>query len=173
MTEFVEIFKYILPSVVVFATAYYLVNRFLTQEISRQEKSNKAHNQSILTPIRLQAYERVILFLERITPSNMIMRISEPQMTVNDLQRAMLKVIREEYEHNLSQQIYISDKSWELTKNAKEDVIKIINTSAAQLDTNLPSSELAKLVFENYLSKDRSLMSDAILVIKREVAQIF
>jgi hypothetical protein len=173
MTAILEILKYVIPSLVVFATAYYLVNQFLTQELRKLEKEKQALNRGMLTPIRLQAYERLILFLERISPSNMIMRISQPNMTVIDLQRALLQTVRDEYEHNLSQQIYVSEKSWELIKNAKEDLLKVINTSAVQLDVNLPSAELAKLIFESYLASDRSLISDTILVIKREVTQLF
>lgn len=173
MNTFPEILKYVLPSLVVFATAWYLVRQFLEQELKKTEKESRQQNRSLLTPIRLQAYERIILLLERISLSSMIMRVSDPAMRVQDLHLTLLRTIREEFEHNLSQQIYISEKSWELVKNAKEDLIKTINTAAGSLDAGLPATELVRVIFEQTLSSDRSMVNDAILVIKREVSQLF
>ncbi len=173
MNTFLEILKYVLPSLVVFATAWYLVRQFLEQELKKTEKESRQQNRSLLTPIRLQAYERIILLLERISLSSMIMRVSDPAMRVQDLHLTLLRTIREEFEHNLSQQIYISEKSWELVKNAKEDLIKTINTAAGSLDAGLPATELVRVIFEQTLSSDRSMVNDAILVIKREVSQLF
>ncbi len=86
-----------------------------------------------ITPIKLQAYERIVLFLERISTESLIMRTVKPGMTAQQLHSALIANIRSEYEHNLSQQIYMSNEAWEMVKNAKGTVIRIINNIATKL----------------------------------------
>jgi hypothetical protein len=112
MDQLFEILKFILPAVIVFLTTYYLVKIFIGQENQKKIIDLKLANQTLLTPIRLQAYERVVLFLERINPSSMVMRTNKA-VTASMFQAELLKTIRSEFEHNLSQQIYMSNKSWE------------------------------------------------------------
>ena len=150
--EILEILKYILPSLVVFATAYFLIKQFIESEhrnkLIEMKMNNQAVNQKFVTPIRLQAYERVILLLERISPNSLILRENIPGMTVMQLQSTLVKAIRDEYEHNLSQQVYISKQAWELVKTSKDEMVKLINEAAANIDSNAPSTELARVVFD-------------------------
>lgn len=173
MNSILEILKYILPSVVVAATAYYLIHLFLTRETESRLKEAQIQNKSLITPIRLQAYERIVLFLERISPQNLILRVNEPGMTARDLQSVLIRQIRDEYEHNLSQQVYLSNKSWELVKTAKEDLIKIVNTSAAQIGDEATSTDLAQKIFEEYLRADKTSVSFALDFVKKEIYQVF
>ena len=69
-------------------------------------------------PLQIQAYERIILFLERIDPSNMLIRTHKSGMTIESLHMALLKIIREEYTHNMSQQVFIDPNSWQILLNA-------------------------------------------------------
>jgi len=124
MKDVLEILKYILPSAVVFATAYYLVKKMLDNEYSKKLLDLKNNNQKEVIPIKLQAYERIALFLERITPSSMMMRIPHSSLNVLQFQSSLLKTIRTEFEHNMSQQIYMSNQCWKAVTDAKETTIE-------------------------------------------------
>ena len=177
MSEILEILKYILPSLVVFATAYFIFKQFLENDSRKRllemKMNNRAGNQQFVTPIRLQAYERIVLFLERISPNSLVLRVSEPNMNIMQLQSAMIMAIRLEYEHNLSQQLYISSKSWQIVKNAKEDLINVISNVAANIDKTADSAELAKAIFELTASVEKLPIEIAIEVIKDEIQDQF
>ena len=91
----------------------------------------------VVTPIRLQAYERMALYLERISPNSLILRTFRPGMDIKALQTAMTKSIRDEWEHNLSQQVYLTTESWNRIREAKEEMINLINGSAVGGQTYL------------------------------------
>ncbi len=177
MSEILEILKYILPSIVVFAAAYFILKQFLENDSRKRllemKMNNRAGNQQFVTPIRLQAYERIVLFLERISPNSLVLRVSEPNMNVMQLQSAMIMAIRLEYEHNLSQQLYISSKSWQIVKNAKEDLINVISNVATNIDKTADSSELAKAIFELTASVEKLPIEIAIEIIKDEIQDLF
>jgi|DewCreStandDraft_4_1066084.scaffolds.fasta_scaffold78544_2 hypothetical protein len=151
MSTLLEILKYILPSMVVMGTSYFLIKQFLENDNRKKlielKLNNQSQSQKFIIPVRLQAYERIILFLERITPENLIIRVSQPGMDVLALHTTLIKTIRDEYEHNLSQQLYLSPKSWQLVKNVKDELVKLINEAASQSDSNAESTELAKNIF--------------------------
>ncbi len=90
-------------------------------------------NSRTVTPIKLQAYERIVLFLERISLESLLLRVSSPDMSASQLHTALLNAIRNEFEHNLSQQIYMSPQAWEVVSNASSNMIKIINSEAEKM----------------------------------------
>ena len=111
--------------------------------------------------------------MKRINPNNLIIRINRKEYNAFQLQSALIKTIRAEFEHNLSQQLYISSQAWEIIKRTKEDVIKLINTAAASVKDNTDSGELAKKIIEMNLDNNRPIVSNAIEFIKSEVSRIF
>jgi hypothetical protein len=133
----------------------------------------KGEEQKIILPLRLQAYERIILFLERIAPNNLIMRLNKPEMTSVQLQAALVKAIREEFEYNLSQQLYISSKAWEMVKNAKEETIKLINIASGKIPETTSSGELIRIILDLSLETESLPVNIAIDEIKKEVQKIF
>jgi hypothetical protein len=173
MTEFLEILKYILPSLVVLATAYFLIRSFLDHEVKalKEEKKDDSRKQSI--PLRFQAYERVVLFLERISPANLVLRITTAGMSKEQLQAQLLKTVREEYEHNLAQQIYISDKAWELVKGAKEEILSDINTAAGQMKEKNTGADYGQQVISLHLEKKSRAHDTALAYIKKEIREMF
>ncbi len=177
LSSILEILKYVLPSVVVFFTAIYLIKQFLENDNKKRmlemKINNQANNQRFITPIRLQAYERIVLFMERISPNSLIIRVSTPSMTSMQMQTAMIKVIREEYEHNLSQQLYISRQSWDLVKTAKEELVKLINNAAASIDGNANCTELAKVIFEISAKAEKLPVEIALDFVKTEIQEQF
>ena len=94
-------------------------------------------------------------------------------MNVAQLQTAMIVAIREEYEHNLSQQLYISAQAWQIVKNAKDDLINVINNASGNLNKNANSAELAKVIFELIASVEKLPVEVAIELVKNEIYQEF
>ncbi len=173
MKEVLEVLKYILPSLVVLFTAYYLVKKFLNEEDSKRKQELLLKSREQIIPLRLQAYERLTLFLERISPENLVMRINKPGMTARQLQTELLAAIRAEFEHNLAQQIYISQKAWEMIKTARTNTIKSINIAAESMDEKSPAIDLSKSILEDLMEQDKSQTSDALNFLKKEIGELF
>jgi len=172
MSDILEILKYILPALIVLFTAYLILKKLIESEQNRNRIENTIESQRITLPVKLQAYERVTLLLERISPESMIMRLSTREMTARQLQSAMLSTIRAEFDHNVSQQIYISTKAWGIVKSARENLIKIINTTAENIRPDAPAFELSKAILENLMELDKSPTAIAIDFVKQEVGQL-
>tara|TARA_B100001939_G_scaffold141211_1_gene122221 strand:- start:43 stop:561 length:519 start_codon:yes stop_codon:yes gene_type:complete len=127
---------------------YLLLQHFFNKELKENEKELINHKAKTYLPLKIQAYERAILFLERIDPNNLIIRIHKPSMNAAILHLEILKQIREEYNHNMSQQIYISPKSWTELIKGKEETIQIANTAMGQLKNDANAVELSTKIFE-------------------------
>lgn len=142
MNQLLEVFKYLLPSLVVFITAYTLIRLFLDDvknKVPPAKENNapdflKIETHKTLLPLKLQAYERITLYLERIGPESLIMRNHRSGMTALDIQRELLKNIREEFEHNLSQQIYLNPGSWDAVRSAKDEMTKLVKLAGTQVE---------------------------------------
>ena len=168
-----EILKYTLPALVVFLTTYFVLSKLINNEDKRRKIEAILNNQKLITPIRLQAYERMILMLERISPQSLVLRTQKPKMTNQQLQTALLKNIRSEFEHNMAHQLYISDKAWENIKTAKENLLKIINQNAISLKPNDPAINLSKYILEKMLQTDKDPTQKAINYLKNEIRELF
>ncbi len=171
--QFLEILKYILPSVVVFFTTWYLAGRYFKHENQKNRQQIEINTRNIITPLRLQAYERIILYLERINPENLVMRLNNPNLNCQQLQNEMLTTVRAEYEHNFTQQIYISNKAWEMLKNAKNATIQLINIEADKISKDAPAVKLSRAILEKIVEEEKNPVSDAMMFIKKEVASFF
>jgi len=168
-----EVLKYLLPALVVFLTTWYLVSRYFKSEDTKRQQQLALNNQNLITPLRLQAYERIILYLERINPESLVMRLSKPGLTIQQLQNELLAAIRAEYEHNLTQQIYISNQSWEMLKNARNATLQLINATAESLKKEEPAINLSKAILEKVMQEEKNPASDAIIYIKKEINRLF
>lgn len=173
MNTFLEVLKYTIPSLIVFATAYFILKTFIESEEKKRILEIRTKNQKLITPIRLQSYERLTLFLERISPNSLILRVQKPNMTASQLQREMLSTIRTEFEHNLSQQIYISKQAWEVSKSAKENLVKLINASADKVNKNADAMDLSKIILQTIISAGAPPTQVAIDFLKAEVKNFF
>jgi hypothetical protein len=136
----------IVPSFAIFAVAYFMMKGFIDGETRRRQIELKQSTKELITPVRLQAYERIVLFLERISPNSVVMRVFKPGMSAKLLQAELIKTIRSEYEHNMSQQIYMSNQAWELVKTAKEETIKLINLASTHLTDTAEGIEMANTI---------------------------
>jgi len=168
----IDFLVYLAPSLLVFFTAWFLVRRFLQREITLKMLELKASQQKEMLPIRLQAYERLSIYLERISPNVMLLNQYEPGMNVLEFQQRMLSMIRDEFEHNYAQQIYVTAPLWTFIRNAKEEVARQIIVAASSLDGDAPAYQLSKRVFDAIVDKEEYPTQRALNILKAEVAQL-
>jgi len=178
MSFFLEILRYTLPSMIMLIGVYTIIKNFLEQNetIKKIElrKLSIKENTKVSLPLRLQAYERIILFLERIHPYHLTQRMWESDMNVAQFNLVLAKTIRTEYEYNLSQQIYINEDAWALVERAKEETLKIINSIASNLPNESDSAELSKAIFQYFTEANRQFPTQiAIDFIKEDVKNLF
>ncbi len=103
---------------------------------------------TIALPLCLQAYERLVVFLERIRPEALIRRLEQPQMSVQQTRQRLIASIRSEFEHNISQQIYVSTASWEAVESAKEQMVHFINATSLEFPPEEPDYQFRKALLE-------------------------
>ncbi len=166
--KILESIGYILPAIVTGVVAYYMFNGFLKQKNSEKELELLSQKKKDSLPIRLQAYERMLLFCERINPVKMLLRIKPISDKTDAYLQLLIASIEQEFEHNLVQQIYISNDSWTAilaTKNA------IINKLRQIAETSDSANNLRENVILHY-SKSLPPTDTAISFIKNEVKKL-
>jgi len=170
-----DILKIVIPSIIVFYTAYKVLKTYLENEQKKEIlKINNDNKQKSLS-VRLQAYERMALFLERVMPVALIHRVKNTRMSARDLHMALLNNIRTEYDHNVSQQIYISIETWEQIKNAKETTINFINIAAQKVAPDANGNDLHKAILKELAQyKEHELPCQrALFALKKEVLRMY
>jgi hypothetical protein len=173
MEVLIEFIKILVPASLVLYAMYLTVRAFLNKEIEKTMIEVRGKNTGVVLPIRLQAYERVVLLLERISPNNLVSRLNVVSMSAREFQQLLLKEIRDEYNHNVSQQVYMGEEAWELVKNAKEDLIVSINSAASKMTDASTSLDLAKQLFDELMEKEVDPITLALHEVKNEIRQSF
>lgn len=173
MQDFLEILKYTLPSLIILAVVYIFLEKYITDKRAREANDLKKSSQDYILPVRLQAYERLMLLLERLTPTNLVLRVNNPQFTPYQFQAVLVQTIREEFDHNVAQQLYISDQGWNAVKNAKEEVIRLINTSIVDLDEFSTTGDFAKIIINRWMEMEKDPIREAQVLLKEEVKGMF
>jgi hypothetical protein len=173
MNDFTQLIFFISPAILVAISVYIVLQKMLKNDEMRQNFILKKGTRQTTVTMRLQAYERLILFLERISPDSLVLRIHQQNFNNQDFHILLLAAVREEFEHNLSQQLYVENDTWETVKAAKESVVMHINESAAKSNVENPSIELARLIVENYATEGKTnLISAAINMLKNEAKKV-
>jgi hypothetical protein len=173
MENFYDILKIAIPTLIVFLTAWVLLRNMIKNDQDKRRQELILQNSRTVTPIKLQAYERIVLFLERISLESLLVRVSSTDMTASQLHSALLNTIRSEFEHNLSQQIYMSHQAWEVVRNARSNMIKIINTEFEKMPANATGMALSKQLLEKIMELDKEPTRAAIHYIKGEISRMF
>ncbi len=172
METFYDILKITLPALLVMITAWLVIRHMLQDDQDRRRQDLLLQTVKTITPVKLQAYERIVLFLERISPESLIMRTAKPEMTAMQLHSVLISNIRSEFEHNLSQQIYMSNEAWEMVKNAKGTVVRVINSIATQLPPTATGEELSRSLIEEVMDMDTEPCRAALNFVKAELGRI-
>lgn len=173
MDAFIDLIKILLPASIVLYAAYLLVRSFINREIDLKRLEIRGRSIETTLPLRLQAYERMALFLERISPNNLLLRVGVPGLPAREFQHMLLNEIRDEYNHNVSQQIFMSEGVWDLVRSAKEDLIIMINDSISELGAEATSLDLSKKVMERAMAKPVDPIAHALSELKKEIQQTF
>jgi hypothetical protein len=174
MEEFLRIIYIIVPASAVMFGMYLTVKTFVQKEFERTNSDIKRKNNEILLPIRLQAYERVCLLMERISLNNLVLRVNDPQYNVAEFHSRLLSEIRDEFNHNLSQQIYISDAAWNMVRSAMEQTSATINQASQLVSSKeMRGVELAKAIFNVQSQATNDPIQETLLYLKNEIRQSF
>ncbi|MBS7567095.1 hypothetical protein KHS38_22005 [Mucilaginibacter sp. Bleaf8] len=128
-----DILKLTVAGVGVVWIAFYLIKPYLdkSERLQILELKKAADNQTL--PLRLQAYERVILFVERTNPSNLLLRVNGGALPAVEFYRLAVQEVRDEYQHNITQQIYVSSRAWAVVRRLKDDTLNLLNNTLASL----------------------------------------
>ncbi len=180
MDNIISVFVQILPALIIAATAIYIFHettRFLREryQIDLQREQHRPISDAApgqykesMVKFQLQAAERFVLYLERIAPDRLVMRLHQNGMSATMLQNEMLRAIREEYDHNLSQQIYLSDGAWELVKKAREEMVKFVTVTGQSMKDQATGIDLSRKLFETASRVERMPNDIAIRFLRLE-----
>lgn len=170
-TKIIELLSYTLPALITGGVAYYFFSLQTKNEEGRRRYLIQKEAQKNALPLRLQAYERMALFLERINPAKILIRITPISTDKIDYQNFVIEHIEQEFEHNLTQQIYISDECWTVISTAKNATIQMIRKAALNPEVE-NANKLREAILNDLLDK-QSPSNNALAYIKKEVGELW
>lgn len=183
MEKISDVLLYFIPAILVLIGMFIVIKRFidnqtatikkfLEKEIQLKVAEDRNNRQKESLPLKLQAFERLILFLERISPNSLLVRVHRGGMTAVQLQAELVATIRAEFEHNLSQQIYVSEQAWEEVKDGKEEMLRIINNAFSHAGSNATGIQMSSQIFEQVLRMENFPTQKAVDFIKSEARKL-
>lgn len=168
-----EIVKYTVAGIGVVSVAFYLARPYLDRDDKIQLLEYKKAISGQTIPLKLQAYERLVLFIERINPANMLVRLNATSYTAKELQALIIDDIRSEYQHNITQQIYVSSRAWAVLKHVKDDTINIVSNAVKAVPAEASGLELSKTML-GYLSElEDNPYEMAAALLRKDVEEMF
>ena len=167
----IDLFLFAIPSLITGLIAYYFFKEHTKNEDGRRRFLLKKDLQVNVLPMRLQAYERMVLFLERMTPSNLLIRVPPMSSNKEDYEALIIQNIEQEFEHNLTQQIYISERCWSIINAAKNATIQLIR-KASLLEKTDTANKLREVILTEMMER-RSPSDAALSFIKEEVSELW
>jgi hypothetical protein len=175
-----QILILVLPSVIILVVTYLILRNstetmknFFHEEIKHRREEIKAANNNLVAPMRIQAHERMILFLERISPDNLVLRLHQADMNARMFHSELIRALRAEFEHNLSQQLYLSIGAWKMITTAKEETAKLINLTADSLPVTATGLEFGQAIINNASKMAKTPPEVAIEYLKQEFVENF
>jgi len=171
ISRIIDLFLFAIPTVITGFIAYYFFREHTRNEDGRRRFLLKKDMQVNAMPLRLQAYERMALLLERISPSKLLIRITPTSSNKEDYETLLIQSIEQEFEHNLSQQIYISDQCWSIVTTAKNATIQLVR-KASMLEKTDTANKLREVVLTEMMER-RSPSDAALSFIKNEVSGLW
>jgi hypothetical protein len=173
MEALLQIALIILPAGGILLTAIFFLRRETSKELLNMQIELRKQRQEFFLPNRVEAYQRAVLLMERIHPNSLVMRLHNPGMPAKALQADFLKAIREEYDHNVAQQLFISPQAWQMVKNSKEETIKIINIAGNQMQATSTGMELSAKIFELVAEIGQLPSEITVELLKKELQELF
>jgi hypothetical protein len=169
----IDIVKYTVAGMGVVWMAFYLIKPHFdrSEQIQLLEFKKAVANQTL--PLRLQAYERIILFIERINPENMIIRVNAPEYSAADLHSIIITEIRNEYEHNITQQVYVSSRAWSVVKRVKDDTVNMVAAAYRSLPENATALDLGKTILVQLGQAENNPYEIGADLVRKEIELLF
>ncbi|KLT65246.1 hypothetical protein [Pedobacter sp. BMA] len=156
-----------------FMALYYIIKgdiqRFFNLKVLELNKESRAH----LLPLRLQAHERLIIFTDRINPANLLVRLHQQGISIAALQTGILNEVRSEYQHNITQQLYVDSQTWTVVRKLKDDTIAMINNAVQGLPADASGIELSKAILQHMAVISDNPYDLTIELIKKDIAVLF
>ena len=163
-----ELLKYTVPALIVLVATWLVMSKLLKEERQKREYELRRQDRNITNPLRMRGFERLALLLERITPEHMLMNMDFSGMTMQDVQRQLLQTVRLETDHNLSQQIYVSDETWQAIMLAKEETMNFVNAVALQMPEGSTALQYAQTLITAYNTNGETPVQRAMHLLKDE-----
>ncbi len=168
----INVLLYCVPALIVLLATWLVMHKLFDNEQQKRMWELKKASQKEISPIRLRAYERLALLLERTTPEHLIMDLNLQEMTMLQVQQQLLRTIRLEFDHNLSQQIYVSDEVWDKIIHARDEMGAFVTTIAAQMPQDSSSLDYAKTLITAYNTNGDTPNSIALTALKEEAKSL-
>lgn len=168
-----EVLKYTIPALLVLLATCLVLWKMLQDDREKRAFELKRKSQKEITPIRLRGYERLSLLLERTTPEALLRDLDVQNLTAQQISSLLMQKLRLEFDHNLSQQIYVSDEAWEAINNAREQMVLFLSTMARQFPPETNGLEVAKLMLTAYAENGETPHQKAMKILKDEVRELF
>ncbi len=167
-----DIVKYTVAGIGVVWIAFYLIKPYLDKQDTIQLLELKKNISSQTLPLRLQAYERMVLFIERVNPANMLIRLKAGDYTASELHALVVNEVRNEYQHNITQQIYVTLRAWGVIKQLKNDTLNIVSNAAKALPENASGMELARIILAHLSQLENDPYDIAVGLIRKDLDNI-
>ncbi len=172
LSVILEIIKIATPALIVFAVVYFMMKQFFANELSVRQYELKRKTREFTIPLQLQAYERMALYLERIQLPKMILRLRTDSMKVDDLRIAILVALEQEYDHNVAQQVYMSDQMWQIVTMSKNEAANIASLVAKDMKEGANALEYSQAIFKYLDENPQMALRKAQEAIKEEAKAI-
>jgi len=168
-----DIVKYTVSGLGVVWIAFYLIKPYLdrSERIQMLEFKKSVANQTL--PLRLQAYERIVLFMERINPQNMLVRLNAASHSAAELHSIIIAEVRSEYQHNITQQIYVTSRAWGVTKRVKDDTLNIAANALKALPENATGLDYGKAILVMLSQLENDPYEIGAELIRKDLEQLF
>lgn len=164
----IELLKYCVPALCVLLTTWLVMHKFYKSEEEKRLWELKRLSQKEISPLRMRAYERLALLLERTIPEHLLIELNVGEMTILQVQQHIMRTIRMEYEHNLSQQVYVSDEVWQLILSARDQMVAFVNSMAQQIPPESSALDYAKVLITAYGANGKTANDQAIQALRDE-----
>ncbi|MGI4729868.1 MAG: hypothetical protein ACRYGB_14935 [Janthinobacterium lividum] len=168
-----DIIRLTISGLLVVMAAFYIARPYLERNEKQQLIGLKQTFTKETLPLRLQAYERLLLLVDRINPANLLIRLNNPEYSAGEMHYLVLAEIKNEFQHNISQQLYVSNTSWEITKRVKNDTLLLMNSALTALPPEATGLEFCRLVLEQISKLETSPYEAAAILIREEAEQLF
>lgn len=173
MEYVLQIALILIPAGAVLMTTIFFLRRETSREIQQMKIDLKKERQAFFLPSRVEAYQRAVLLMERIHPNSLVMRLHNPGLPAKALQADLLKAIREEYDHNVAQQLFVSPQAWAMVKHSKEETVKIINIAGNQMSATSMGMDLSAKIFELVAEIGQLPTEITVEQLKKELQELF